>query len=96
MPLRRWFSAHGLPGWYSWVVVVLLSITTSGLSLALSINSIHQAQATQRKQQEQSRQASCAVIVAQDDAFTDPAPVTTAGKKAATAWHRLRVQLGCD
>ncbi len=88
MPLRRWFSAHGLPGWYSWVVVVVLSITTSGLSLAISINAQH-------RQQEQGRQASCAVIVAQDNAFSEATPATNAGRRAAMAWHSLREQLHC-
>lgn len=95
MPLRRWFAGHGLPSWYSWVVVVLLSITTSGLALIISINTIHRNQEAQRRQAEQGRELTCSLVIAQDDAFTDPAPVTAAGKKAAAAWHRLRVQLGC-
>ena len=95
MPLRRWFAGRGLPAWYSWLVVVGLSLTTSGLALAISINSQHHAQEAQRRQQEQGRALTCSLVIAQDDAFTDPAPVTAAGKKAAAAWHRLRVQLGC-
>lgn len=96
MPLRRWFAGHGLPSWYSWVVVVLLSITTSAVSLIISINTIHRNQEAQRQQSQQGRAMTCQLVIAQDDAFTDPAPVTAAGKKAAAAWHRLRVQLGCD
>lgn len=95
MPFRRWFANHGLPSWYSWVVVVLLSITTSGASLAISINSIHRQQEAQRRQSEQGRAMTCTLVVAQDDAFADPPPATPAGRKAAAAWHRLRQQLQC-
>lgn len=95
MPLRRWFAGHGLPSWYSWVVVVLLSITTSGAALAVSINSIHRQQEAQRRQQQQGRQMTCQLVIAQDNAFTESTPATAAGRKAAIAWHQLRQQLGC-
>lgn len=95
MPLRRWFAGHHLPSWYSWVVVVGLSLTTSGLSLAISISTIHRNQEAQRHQAEQGRALTCSLVIAQDNAFSESAPATAAGKKAADAWHRLREQLAC-
>lgn len=95
MPLRRWFAGRHLPSWYSWVVVVGLSLTTSGLSLAISISTIHRNQEAQRHQAEQGRELTCSLVIAQDDAFTDPAPTSPAGKKIAAAWHRLRTELAC-
>lgn len=95
MPLRRWFAGHGLPSWYSWVVVVLLSITTSAASLIISINTIHRNQEAQRRQSQQGRAMTCQLIIAQDNAFSETTPATAAGRKAAQAWHSLREQLGC-
>lgn len=95
MPLRRWFAGHHLPSWYSWIVVVGFSLTTSGLALIISINTIHRNQEAQRRQAEQGRELTCSLVVAQDDAFTDPAPTSPAGKKVAAAWHRLRTELAC-
>jgi hypothetical protein len=106
-------NEHGHPGWYSWVVVVLSSVTSSVLaimvSVALATNAVEaretDRQARERlaaqveaRQDEETQRLICELVVAQDDAFDDPAaqPVTQAGKKAAMAWHNLREQFKCD
>lgn len=108
-PLRRWFIGHGMPGWYSWVVVVGLTVVSNVLVLMITLKSAdrrvdaeraarEQAQMDAIAAQETARRATCRVVVAQDEAYSDPAtpPVTPAGRAAAKAWHELRVQLGCD
>lgn len=102
MPLRRWFSLHGMPGWYSWVILFLFTMASIGISVIvnakLAERTIKQNQAAERKQGEQVRLATCLVIVTQDQVFNDPdaPPKTLAGKQAAAAWHSLRLQLRCD
>jgi hypothetical protein len=103
MPLRRWFTGHGMPGWYSWLVVVGLTVTSMGLALAVNITLTNRAISAERsarlsneQQSEQARRATCLVVIAQDDAFTNPPPATPAGRKAAAAWHYLRMTLRCD
>lgn len=101
-PLRRWFTSHGHPGWYSWVTVVGTSVTSSALAVYLSVsvvsNDLERRQAEQAAQAERGRLAVCRLIIAQDNALDDPStpPATQAGRKAAMAWHNLREQFRCD
>lgn len=109
MPLRRWFSDHGHPGWYSWVVVVGTSLTSAVLCLVVSLHAAKvsvererearvAAQAEIGRSQAENKRAACAVIISQDEAYNDPAspPVTAAGKRAGLAWRDLRRAFQCD
>lgn len=96
MPLRQWFAERGRPSWYSWVVLSAFSLISFGLAVLVSVHAINSAQQAQRKQQEQGRAMTCAVVVAQDNAFAESTPATKAGLAAAKAWHSLREQLRCD
>jgi predicted PurR-regulated permease PerM len=108
-PLRRWMSQHGLPTWYSWVVLMVTVLSCLGLSVMVSLTAAQRSVESERRarlaaQQESERNqragwaAACQLIVAQDDAFSDPAaqPVTEAGRKSAAAWHELRKTFRCD
>jgi hypothetical protein len=108
-PLRRWFTEHHMPGWYSWVVVLGTSFMSLALSLLVSLQSAQRAVDAERaarvtQVQEQQRtnaealRATCAVVIVQDGALNDPAspPLSAAGKRAAEAWHNLRLALHCD
>jgi hypothetical protein len=99
MPLRRWMNEHGHPGWYSWVVVVLSSVTSSVLaimvSVALATNAVEArekdrqererlAAAVEARQEEETRRLICELVVAQDEALDDPAaPPTTEAGRKA-------------
>jgi heme exporter protein D len=110
MPLRSWFTERGHPGWYSWLVVVGTALASSVLSLLVSLHSARSAvdheraarvaaQERDRAAQVEAHRAACLVIVSQDEAFNDPGsipPATAAGRRAASAWHDLRKQFGCD
>jgi len=92
-----------MPGWYSWLVVVGLTVASMGAALAVNITLTNRAIAAERaarlaneQQSAQARHATCLVVIAQDDAFTNPPPATPAGRKAAKAWHYLRTTLRCD
>lgn len=108
-PLRRWMSQHGLPTWYSWVVLFGTVVSCLGLSVTVSLATAHRSVEAERRarlatQQESQRNqraawsAACQLIVAQDNAFHDPAsrPVTSAGRASADAWRNLRKTFHCD
>ena len=109
MPLRQWFSEHGHPGWYSWVVVVGTSLTSAVLCLVVTVHVASQsigheraarvaAEAQNRQTEVETKRAACAVIISQDEAYNDPTapPVTAAGKRAGQAWRDLRKAFQCD
>lgn len=98
MPLREWMEQHGHPGWYSWLVVVGTQLVGSALILIITLNNTQRSIEADQRSREMSRQATCAVVIVQDDAFRDPSalPQTPAGKNAAEAWHNLRTVLHCD
>ena len=99
-PLRRTMTDHGLPGWYAWVIVIVMTILLSGGAMALSIRSSKQAIEAERmariESAENTRLATCSVVLAQMSAYREVPPVTAAGKKAAQALERLSVQLRCE
>ena len=104
MPLREWFTEHGLPGWYSWLVVVGTNVISSARVLIVCLTVTSRADhrtdgvlAEMRAGQEASRRAACLLVTAQDEAFNGPgAPKPTPlGKRSADAWHNLRTVLRC-
>jgi hypothetical protein len=104
MPLRRWFREHGHPGWYSWVVVVGLTMASIGLSTVVNVNLTRRAiEADRQAQAEADRKAAaaaeagrrtlCGVFLAQERVFTEAE--SDVGKAAAKAWHDLAVTYRC-
>lgn len=98
MPLRRWFTAHQMPGWYSWVILFLLTIASIGISVLvnakLAEKAIRQSQQQAARQGEIVRHAVCLVVQAQEDVFSGSQ--TPTGEKARAAWHELRELFQCD
>lgn len=95
------------PGWYSWTTLVGAQLLGVALTLMVvltmadrAVNAERQArlaaQQETARQREQSRRITCALVTAQDDVYQDTPPISAAGKKAAEAWHDLRVQFQCD
>jgi len=88
MPLRRWMTTHGLPSWYSWVVVVLMPIMASiaVLTIALRVNerSIDRERTAREQAQQQTDEALCSVFAPIDDGYKNTAPpATEAGREFA-------------
>jgi hypothetical protein len=102
MPLRKWMTAHRLPSWYAWVVVVLVPVMVSMAVLVISLRvnqrSIERERAA-RLASEQARvaseQALCRVFIVLDDAWVAAAPQTPAGKKLAEAVAYVRATNHC-
>lgn len=104
MPLRRWFTSHDLPGWYSWVVVVGLTVSSIGLSTVVNLNATHHAVESERRAREQAvaerAKASaaalavfCRMVITQEGVFSEAQ--SQVGRNAAKAWHDLGVTIGC-
>lgn len=89
-PLRGWMTAHRLPAWYSWVVVVMLPIMASVGVLIISLRVNQQSIERERAARQASEQALCQVFVVLDDAYSRAAPTTPAGKQLAAAVASVR------
>lgn len=76
--------------------MVVCMLAAVSISVNASDRAIRQNQEQEEAQRKESRRAACLVIVSQDDAYRDPAPITTAGRKAAAAWAQLRQAFQCD
>jgi hypothetical protein len=105
MPLKRWFAAHHLPAWYSWLVVVGLTVLSNLLTLVVVLNLAGNAVENERRTREaaaaesqaageHSRRALCTVIQTQEEVFTNPS--TPTGTKAADAWRDLGKIFRCE
>jgi hypothetical protein len=91
-PLRGWMRAHGRPGWWSWLVVVLVPLMASMGVLVVSLRVNEQSIAREREQRRVTEQALCGIIVLLDDAnrtAVDP-PSTDYGRKLARAIRDAR------
>lgn len=97
MPLRRYMTEHGLPSWYSWLVVVLLPILTAMgvLVVALRVNerSIDRERAAREQAQRQTDAALCSVFAPLDDSYSATPPATAAGKAFAVKVAAVRRQV---
>lgn len=100
MPLRKWMTEHGHPGWYSWLVVISAPFFFSLLAITVSVTLNNRALQRERAQEqaaaelrtrqaEIARSASCLVILTMVEVYGNPVPVTETGRKAATAWKDL-------
>lgn len=96
MPLRHWFTEHGMPSWYSWLVVIGGCLTTLLVSVAISAQVNQRALERERAQREQGRASACTVIRRMVQAYEDPPPATETGRNAAVAWRDLGRAFQCD
>lgn len=88
-------TAHSLPSWYSWVVVVLVPIMASVGVLVISLRVNQQSIERERAARQASEQALCRVFVVLDDAYARAAPTTPAGKELAGAVAYVRATNHC-
>lgn len=97
MPLRRWFTAHGLPAWWSWGVLVVLTAGSVGLNTVVSTRTAQRAVDADRTARqtaaEQSRGVVCLVVAKQEAVFREGR--SEVERNAAQAWHDLGVIFGC-
>ena len=101
-PLRGWMTAHGRPGWYSWIVVVLVPIMASigvlVISLEVNDRSIErerQARLTAERERQASDRAFCGIVVLLDDSYRRSPPSTPAGRDLARAVNEARYGYRC-
>jgi hypothetical protein len=95
------------PGPYIWAVNLAVTLLSIGISMIVIFHLADraveaeraarlQAQRDQASQAQVARRATCQLVTAQDDAFTEAPPSTEAGIKAAEAWRDLSIQFGCS
>lgn len=101
MPLRKWMTIHGHPGWYSWLVVIGGCLVSMVVSVAISIRASDAALERDRMQREQSehaeqvrraegRAASCSMIRRVNRAYASQRDeLSPAGQDIAQAWADL-------
>jgi len=101
-PLRSWMTAHRMPAWYSWVVVVVVPVMVSMAVLVISLRvnqrSIDRERAARiasEQAQQASQRALCDIYVVLDDAYETAKPTSPAGRKLAEAIAAARVVNHC-
>jgi len=96
MPLRRWMREHGRPGWYSWVVVVMLPIMAAIAVLIISLRVNERSIDRERSARLASQEAFCAIIVLIDDSYHEQRPPPgTASARLALAISNARTINHC-
>lgn len=93
MPLQKWMTEHGHPGWYSWLVVIGGALTSMVVAVGISITINDRALERERAQREQARMATCLVVRRMVDVYADPS--TETGEKARKAWADLGLIFRC-
>lgn len=92
-------QTHGRPGWYSWLVVVLVPIMASiaVLVITLKVNerTVRESVARETEARRASEQAFCGIVVLLDDSYRRTPPVTPAGRELALAISRARSTYEC-
>jgi hypothetical protein len=87
---------HGRPGWYSWLVVVLVPIMASVAVLVVSLRVNQRSIERERVARIASEQAFCAIIVLIDDSYRQQKPPPgTATARLALAISNARVVNHC-
>lgn len=105
MPLKRWFAAHHMPTWYSWLVVVGLTVVSNVITLTIVLQISDRALRSERAAREQAaeqahtagetnRRAFCLVVQTQEEVFQGSQ--TPVGLKARDAWHELGEIFRCE
>lgn len=95
MPLQKWMTEHGHPGWYSWFVVIGGALTSSIVAIGIAVTLNNRAIEQDRADRETARDATCLVIRTMVRVYSDPTPVTETGQNAARAWITLGRTFGC-
>ncbi len=95
MPLRRWFSEHGRPSWYSWVVVIGTSLVSSMLALLVALQMNARSEARERQARVDSDRKWCSIVVTLDEGYRKAPPSTPTGQSLAKAVDELRRDLPC-
>ncbi|WP_045742259.1 hypothetical protein [Actinoplanes rectilineatus] len=72
------------PGWYTLAAVLLSSLTTGVIALAISLYALAEI-----------RRQVCVVVVAQDDVYRETGASTPAGHRLAAALRSVRGDLDC-
>ena len=95
-------TAHRLPAWYSWVVVVLVPIMASVGMLVISLHLNQQSIEREREARlalesavRASERALCEVFIVIDDAYARAAPTSPAGRQLAAAVANVRKSNHC-
>lgn len=92
-PLRGWMTTHGLPAWYSWVVVVLLPVMASMAVLVISLRVNERSIARERAAREATDQALCSVFAPIDDGYRKTPPPGPSGKEFARNVAAARIKV---
>lgn len=89
-------TQHGLPSWYSWLVVVLVPIMAAVAVLVVSLRVNQRSIERERAARVASEQAFCAIIVLIDDSYRQQRPPPgTASARLALAISNARVVNHC-
>jgi hypothetical protein len=103
-PLRAWMRQRGRPGWYSWVVVVMVPVLASMAVLVVSLRINQRAVQQERIAREAaivtardaSRDTLCEIIILYDDSYKQHPPKPGGGGVAlAAAISRARAANHC-
>ncbi len=93
MPLRKWMSEHGHPGWYSWLVVIGGCLASMIVSVSISVQMNERALQRDGRQraerQAEGRRVACQVIVRMRNAYAEQEKLTPAGQDVERAWGDL-------
>jgi hypothetical protein len=91
--------AHGRPGWYSWLVVVLVPILASMAVLVttLKVNerTVRESVARESEARRASERAFCGIVTLLDDSYRRTPPSTQAGRELAMAVRNARAGYRC-
>lgn len=83
MPLKRWFVSHSMPGWYSWVVVVLLTSVSMGGALVISLTANQRSIEREQQARAEAEQAICDLVSLYDKVYQQEPPTTPTGVSIA-------------
>lgn len=72
------------PTWYTLIAVLVSSVVTGSVAIVWG-----------RIDRAESERKFCAIVVAQDDAWSETTPTSVTGRRVADAIAKLRRDLGC-
>lgn len=100
MPLRKWMTEHGHPGWYSWFVIIGGCLTSMLIAVVISVQAsnraIAESEMRQRQADERGRATVCEFVNKIDGTYRDEPPSLPSGKAQAAAWAELRQDFQCN
>lgn len=87
----------GRPGWYSWLAMLLSSLTMGALAIIVSISLAGKALDKAEQARRDADAKWCSLLVTLDDSYSDPAhvPSSLLGKAIAKAIGDLRKAYAC-